>query len=80
MHKNRLVLFCCFRCQLVNGTALLEGDFCHMENNDIPQSTDIVFIIEAKDCNRNIKDRRNMDALTSILLKELTDQKIVSNR
>lgn len=51
-----------------------------MENNDIPQSTDIVFIIEAKDCNRNIKDRRNMDALTSILLKELTDQKIVSNR
>lgn len=69
-----------FRCQLVNGTELVEGDFCHLENNAIPQSTDVVFIIEAKDCNRNIKDRRNMDSLTSLLLKELTELKITSNR
>jgi hypothetical protein len=65
---------------LINGTELVEGDFHHMENNAIPQSTDIVFIIEAKDCNRNLKDRRNMDSLTSVLLKELTDQKITSSR
>ncbi|PNF28889.1 hypothetical protein B7P43_G03854 [Cryptotermes secundus] len=70
----------CVKCQLVNGTELVEGDFCHLKNNAIPQSTDIVFIIEAKDCNRNIKDRRNMDSLTSLLLKELTELKITSNR
>jgi hypothetical protein len=78
--KETNVLLCCFRCQLVDGTELVEGDFRYMENNAIPQSTDIVFIIEAKDCNRNIKDKRNMDSLTSVLLKELTDQKIIANR
>jgi len=58
----------------------VEGDFCQLRNNSIPQSTDIVFIIEAKDCNKNLKDKRNMDSLVSLLLKELTDLKITSNR
>ena len=69
-----------FRCELVNGTQLVEGDFRHLRNNAVPQSSDIVFIVEAKECNRNIKHKRNMDSLISLMLKELTDLKITSNR
>jgi len=72
--------FVVFRCELVNGTQLVEGDFRHLRNNAVPQSSDIVFIVEAKECNRNIKHKRNMDSLISLMLKELTDLKITSNR
>jgi hypothetical protein len=58
----------------------VEGDFRQLQNNAVPQSSDVVFIIEAKECNRNIKYKRNMDSLISLLLKELTDLKITSNR
>jgi hypothetical protein len=58
----------------------VEGDFRQLQNNAIPQSSDIVFIIEAKECNRNIKQKRNMDSVISLLLKELTELKITSNR
>jgi len=58
----------------------VEGDFRHLRNNAVPQSSDIVFIVEAKECNRNIKHKRNMDSLISLMLKELTDLKITSNR
>lgn len=65
---------------MVNGTELVEGDFQHLHNSAVPQSSDIVFIIEAKECNRNMKHKRNMDSFIYLLLKELTDLKIASNR
>ena len=58
----------------------MEGDFRQLRNNAVPQSSDIVFIIEAKECNRNLRHKRNMDSLISLLLKELTDLQITSNR
>lgn len=58
----------------------MEGNFMQLRNNAVPQSSDIVFIVEAKECNRNIKHKRNMDSVISLLLKELTDLKITSNR
>ena len=58
----------------------MEGNFMQLRNNAVPQSSDIVFIVEAKECNKNIKHKRNMDSLISLLLKELTDLKITSNR
>jgi len=58
----------------------VEGDFQHLNSSAVPQSSDIVFIVEAKECNRNMKRKRNMDSLISLLLKELTDLKITSNR
>ncbi|XP_069692884.1 uncharacterized protein Apoltp isoform X2 [Periplaneta americana] len=70
----------CVKCHLVNGTELVEGDFRQLEGNAVPQSTDVVFIIEAKECNRNIKEKRNMDSLSSLLTKELTDLKMTANR
>jgi len=70
----------CVKCESVNGTELVEGDFQHLNSSAVPQSSDIVFIVEAKECNRNMKRKRNMDSLISLLLKELTDLKITSNR
>ncbi|KAJ9580979.1 hypothetical protein L9F63_023840, partial [Diploptera punctata] len=70
----------CVKCQLVDGQELVEGDFHQLDGNDVPQSTDVVFIIEAKDCNKNIKNNRNLDSLASLLSKELADLKILSNR
>ena len=64
----------------MDGEQLVEGDFRQLEGDAVPQSTDVVFIIEAKECNKNIKYNRNMDALASVLLKELTELKIMSNR
>ena len=58
----------------------MEGNFMQLRNNAVPQSSDIVFIVEAKECNKNIKHKRNMDCVISLLLKELTDLKITSNR
>ncbi|PSN49824.1 hypothetical protein C0J52_08839 [Blattella germanica] len=69
----------CVKCQLVDGEELVEGDFRQLEGNAVPQSTDVVFIIEAKECNKNIKDRRNIDALNSMLFKELTEMKLMSS-
>lgn len=42
---------------------------------DIPnKSADVVFIVEAKECNRNMTTRRNMELFLTVLAKELTLQ------
>lgn len=51
-----------------------------MMEEEVPKSSDVVFIIEAKECNNDLFTRRNMDLLLSILSKELIDAKITDNR
>ncbi|XP_049847119.1 uncharacterized protein LOC126299332 [Schistocerca gregaria] len=70
----------CVKCVLPNGTNLVEGDFLQLNGTSIPHSTDIVFIVEASECNKNIRENRNIDLLISTLSKELTDNGFVSNR
>lgn len=42
---------------------------------DIPtKSADVVFIIEAKECNRNMTTHRNMELFLTVLTKELNAQ------
>lgn len=38
----------------------------------MPQSADVVFIIEAKECNRNLRDNRKLDVVAEQLYKELS--------
>lgn len=70
----------CVRCQLINGTDLPEGEFIMFQDDEVPQSADIVFIVEAKDCNANISIQRNINQLINLLNKELTELKLVDNR
>nr|CAD7603256.1 unnamed protein product [Timema genevievae] len=68
------------RCQLINGSEFMEGDFHKLENESVPRSTDIVFIVEAKDCNKNVLENRNMASLLTVLSKELIAANIKENR
>lgn len=54
--------------------------FVELNSTQIPVSSDIVFIIEAKQCNSNIKKRLNIDTLISMLHKELNKSGINNNR
>nr|CAD7407930.1 unnamed protein product [Timema cristinae] len=69
----------CVKCQLNNGSEFMEGEFHKLENESVPRSTDIVFIVEAKDCNKNILEKRNMASLLTVLSKELIAANIKEN-
>nr|CAD7432412.1 unnamed protein product [Timema monikensis] len=72
-------MVCSLRCQLNNGSEFMEGEFHKLENESVPRSTDIVFIVEAKDCNKNILEKRNMASLLTVLSKELIAANIKEN-
>ena len=44
------------------------------------KSSDIVFIVEAKECNKNVRDGKKMDSLAGILEEEMARANFVSNR
>lgn len=64
----------------MNGSAVPEGKFVTLEDDAIPKSADIVFIVEAKGCNENLRYKRNMDLVMESLHKELTELHINDNR
>lgn len=59
---------------------MAEGEILRITGNEIPQSTDIVFIIEAKPCNKDILSGVNLNAITIELNKKLTDVGLKNNR
>lgn len=59
---------------------MVEGDFIQIKGNAVPQSSDIVFIIEAKECNNFSLRRKNMPSIVSTIAKELHDVGIINNR
>lgn len=70
----------CVRCNLMNGTEILEGIFVEMKKEDLPMSTDVVFIVEAKECNGDLRKKKNLDTFVSILDKELSSLGFVETR
>lgn len=46
----------------------------------VPQSADVVFIIEAKECNKELRDNRKLDIVAEQLYKELTYHNLTNNR
>lgn len=70
----------CTSCRMVNGTQIAEGQFRRLEGKNVPMSTDVVFIVEGKSCNRDIKQNRSMEQLVSQLSKELKDQGLEDTR
>ncbi|XP_015173164.1 PREDICTED: uncharacterized protein LOC107064693 [Polistes dominula] len=69
----------CTTCTMINNTQIAEGEFKKLEGDTVPKSTDIVFIVEAKECNRNIRQNRSIEQLVNQLNKELKDKGLTSN-
>lgn len=67
-------------CQLNNGTLIAEGSFVTLKNEAIPQAADIVFIVEAKQCNSELIKRKGILTLASSLNAELKKQNIMFPR
>lgn len=61
----------CIKCELINGTFINEGVFLTMDNGTVPQTTDVVFIVEAKECNKDVISERSMTSLVNLLDAEL---------
>ncbi|XP_046746375.1 uncharacterized protein LOC124411334 [Diprion similis] len=63
----------CTKCTLVNGSVVPEGSFRTLEGKAVPKSSDIVFIVEAKNCNKNIKTNASLELLISQLNMEFNE-------
>jgi len=47
---------------------------------EIPRSSDVVFIVEAKDCNSNLKTSKNIMTVVSSIEEQLQAAKLTNNR
>ncbi|XP_014467442.1 PREDICTED: uncharacterized protein LOC106740686 [Dinoponera quadriceps] len=70
----------CTTCSMIDGSQVAEGRFKRLEGDTVPQTTDVVFIVEAKSCNRDIKFNSSMELLIVQMNKELNYQGLNSNR
>lgn len=70
----------CTSCKMVNGSQVAEGQFRQLEGENVPMSTDVVFIVEGKDCNRDIKQNRSIEQLITQLSKEFKEHGLEDTR
>ncbi|XP_043519972.1 uncharacterized protein LOC122533896 [Frieseomelitta varia] len=70
----------CSSCSMIDGNQIAEGQFAKLEGDRVPRSTDVVFIVEGKECNRGVRENRSIEQLVTQLSKELKDQGLVDNR
>lgn len=59
---------------------MAEGEFVYVQGDAVPQSADVVFIVEAKECNRNVRSTKKLDQVIEILEKELERVNLTYNR
>ncbi|XP_060856834.1 uncharacterized protein LOC132934536 [Metopolophium dirhodum] len=70
----------CVRCHALNNTEITEGDFLSINSSHVPSSADIVFIVEAKRCNENFAEKKNVHTLLTMMVKELHDVGMTNNK
>ncbi|CAD7080164.1 unnamed protein product [Hermetia illucens] len=70
----------CVHCDLINGSYVAEGTFVELKDHDVPRSADVVFIVEAKNCNANITHSKSILAVSSAIQKELVNMNMTNNR
>lgn len=51
-----------------------------LTGNEVPRSSDVVFIVEAKPCNTNLTENKNIMSIVATLEEQLLAQKITNNR
>lgn len=67
-------------CELTNGTFVPEGTFLKLERNELPNTTDVVFIVEARLCNKDLTQAKNMLHLVNAMQKDFTELGITNNQ
>lgn len=67
-------------CDLFNGSYVPEGTFFKLEGPELIKRTDVVFIVEAKPCNKQISTMKNIMQLVNAMEKEFLDANITDNR
>ncbi|EZA49996.1 Apolipophorins [Ooceraea biroi] len=70
----------CTTCTMIDGTQVAEGRFKRLEGDTVPRSADVVFIVEAKSCNHDVKLNSSMELLITQLSNELNDSNFTGNR
>lgn len=68
------------RCQLYSNVPMVEGDFSQMRGGAVPQSSDVVFLLEASKCNQYSLRRKSMPTVVNAVAKELLEAGISNNR
>jgi hypothetical protein len=64
------------RCELPNGSFISEGDFTTLHEDSIQPSVDVVFIMEAKECNVNPTKKALLNTLVASMTTEFKQQSI----
>lgn len=57
-----------------------EGEFIRLQGNAVPQTVDVVFIVEAKECNKDLLKSKNFESVIELLEKELNELNVTNNR
>ncbi|KAL1129508.1 hypothetical protein AAG570_012453, partial [Ranatra chinensis] len=70
----------CTSCSLPDGTLLEEGNTHKIGGKDVPMSTDVIFIVEAKHCTKYWKEKKTLQIFMSVLGKELKNVGLINNR
>ncbi|XP_053620364.1 uncharacterized protein Apoltp [Plodia interpunctella] len=68
----------CMQCATPQGDAIEEGTFHELQY--VPNSTDVVFIVEAQNCNRNLRKRKNIDLFVEAFDSRLQGGGLSDNR
>ncbi|CAK1589696.1 unnamed protein product [Parnassius mnemosyne] len=68
----------CVQCTTAQGDVVEEGSFVQLENP--PNSTDVVFVIEAEQCNKNIRKAKNIDLFIEAFDSKLQGSGFSDNR
>ncbi|XP_068624199.1 uncharacterized protein Apoltp [Battus philenor] len=68
----------CVQCVTSQGELVEEGSFVQLENP--PNSTDIVFVVEAQYCNKNVRKAKNIDLFVEAFDSKLQDNGFSDNR
>ncbi|XP_017105517.3 uncharacterized protein Apoltp [Drosophila bipectinata] len=70
----------CVFCQLANSSYVSEGTFIELTGDAVPKSSDVVFIVEAKDCNANLSSSKSIMTVVSSIEEQLQAAKLTNNR
>lgn len=62
-----------FSCNLINGSYVAEGSIFELNGDDVPKTTDVVFIIEAKHCNHNFTVNKNIEVVIAAMEKAFAE-------
>lgn len=54
---------------MINGSYVAEGSMFELSGSDVPRTTDVVFIVEAKPCNHNLPVSKSMTHIIAAMEK-----------